>query len=126
MSGEFTGIVRVDCVLNQEKVLKILEINADYPDGLILHDFTYSALLGEGKKSLHRDQFLQLFDPKKRILIMYKEGSFFKDAYYQEFLTLKEAGFEVYFGSDEELEISEGTCFFQGKEIGCIKRTMEV
>jgi D-alanine-D-alanine ligase-like ATP-grasp enzyme len=29
---DFTGIIRVDIVLNAENKLKILEINADYPD----------------------------------------------------------------------------------------------
>lgn len=57
---------------------------------------------------------------------MYKDGSFFKDAYYQEFLKLKEAGFEVYFGSDEELEFRNGKCYFDGKAIDVIKRVMEV
>ena len=58
---------------------------------------------------------------------MYKEGSFFKDAYYQEYLILKNAGFEVYFGADTELDFNEnGNCFYKNKLITTIKRCMEV
>lgn len=44
ISNEFTGIIRFDCMINSHGELKIIELNADYPDGLILHDSSVSVI----------------------------------------------------------------------------------
>ena len=54
-------------MLNHGNKPKIIEINADYPDGIILHDATFSVLSGI-KNSLHQENFFKLFDKNKNIL----------------------------------------------------------
>jgi hypothetical protein len=49
---------------------KILEINADYPDGLLMHDATYSLLSG-APTTKNLDGYLQLFEHSDTIFILY-------------------------------------------------------
>jgi hypothetical protein len=88
LKKDFTGIFRYDILVNQNKEYKIIEINSDYPDGLILHDYTYSTLLGE-KDHKNTQLYLQLFDKQQTIFILYPSDAEFLDAYYQEYETLK-------------------------------------
>lgn len=67
-------------------------MNADYPDGLLLHDRTYGTLQGK-PSSLHRQLLLELLPPveaKKVIFVLYPEGAGFVDAYFQEYFTLQQ------------------------------------
>ena len=72
LCGEFTGVIRFDCMLNARDELKIIEINTDYPDGLILHDYTYS-ILADTQTTIHTDVFCDLFLPHEMIFIAYPE-----------------------------------------------------
>jgi hypothetical protein len=74
LSGDFTGILRYDVLLDQNGEFKIIEINADYPDGLILHDYTYSTLLGADEHK-NTQLYLQLFSPEQTIFILYPKGA---------------------------------------------------
>jgi hypothetical protein len=94
----YTGVVRFDCVLNEAGEIKILELNADYPDGLLLHDYTYSALSGTSSK-LHEKAFLKFFPPDVQIHISHAADAHFLDAYHLEKKSLEAAGHAVTIGS---------------------------
>ncbi|MEZ4195115.1 MAG: hypothetical protein R3B53_01820 [Candidatus Paceibacterota bacterium] len=96
----YTGVVRFDCVLNERNELKILELNADYPDGLLLHDKTYS-VLSEALCSVHEDAFLSYFPVQTLIHISYAKDAHFLDAYYTEAEVLARNGHQVSIGSGE-------------------------
>lgn len=117
-------MVRFDCMLNHENKPKIIEINADYPDGLLLHDASFSVLSQE-KNSLHHDLFLKFFDKNKNIFIAFPKNAFFQDAYYSEFLVLQNAGFSVFYGNYEDLERRDGKIFYKNSEIHIIRRCTE-
>lgn len=125
ISGDFTGIVRFDCMVNSRGELRVIEINSDYPDGLILHDWTVSAL--EQKTSiLHAESFLKFFDKTKNIFIAYPDEAFFRDAYYREYELLKDNGFTVFIGNYSYLERRGEELFFEGARIDTIRRCIEV
>ncbi|GHV21593.1 hypothetical protein FACS1894176_06570 [Bacteroidia bacterium] len=88
LQGNFTGILRYDVLLDQNGDFKVIEINADYPDGLVLHDYTYSTLFGADDHK-NTQLYLQLFDPEQTIFVLYPKDARFVDAYYQEYETLK-------------------------------------
>ncbi|HMS91765.1 MAG TPA: hypothetical protein PKC87_06075, partial [Candidatus Absconditabacterales bacterium] len=125
LSNTFTGVVRLDCVLDQSGNTKILEINADYPDGLLMHDFTYSVISGFPTiKNLAMYQ--QLFDKNHTIFVLYKKGTFFVDAYYTEYYLLQQLGYTCYIGTEEDLTFDDGNVFFKGNIIHVIRRCMEI
>jgi len=93
----YTGIVRFDCVVADGKI-KILELNADYPDGLLLHDKTYGLLAGSPCQ-VHESAFLSYFPPKTMIHISHAKEAYFLDAYYTEAATLEAAGHTVSLGA---------------------------
>lgn len=98
----YTGVVRFDCVLNKRNELKILELNADYPDGLLLHDKTYGVLSGEDCL-VHEEAFLSYFPPQSSIHISHVKDAHFLDAYYTEAAVLAEAGHQVSIGAEDPL-----------------------
>ncbi len=125
LSNTFTWVIRLDCVLDQEGKAKILEINADYPDGLLMHDFTYSALSWTPiTKNL--DMFTQLFDISDSILILYKKWTFFLDAYYTEYNLLKKLWYACYIWTEEDLDFVDWLVYFEEHIIDVIRRCMEV
>lgn len=84
VTKEFTGVVRFDCIWNaQSDAVKILEINCDYPDGLVLHDITYSVLNGS-ECTLHQDNLNKLFETDESVHVLYSQRAHFLDSYYAE------------------------------------------
>ncbi len=101
IDSDYTGVVRFDCIWDEKnQTVKILEINCDYPDGLLLHDATYSALNNEPCNK-HHSLYKQLFTPNESVHILYSKKAVFLDGYFAEFETLKELGTEVTIGADE-------------------------
>ena len=89
---EYTGTVRFDCLWNPEtQSASILEINCDYPDGLLLHDKTVSSLSGK-TCAKHQSLYSELFDPNEVVDILYSPEAFFLDGYQAEANHLKERG----------------------------------
>lgn len=82
-----------------------MEINADYPDGLLMHDATYSLLSGSSTTK-NLDLYLQLFDKTDTILILYPAESTFVDAYYTEYNLLTQYGYRCYIGTEKDVSIS--------------------
>lgn len=121
---DFSGIIRMDCVVNTEGKIKILEVNADYPDGLLMHDHTYSLLLGE-KTRRHVGALEKLLNSENTIFVLYPEEAFFKDAYYAEYQTLRDLGYQCYIGTPKDLEVKDGKIYSKGVRIDCIRRCME-
>lgn len=100
ITDEFTGVVRFDCIIDSTTdEFKILEINCDYPDGLILHDKTYSALQNEDL-SLHENLLTELFDKDKAIAILHSKKATFIDGYHAEKIALEKMFKDVEIGSD--------------------------
>lgn len=95
----YDGVVRFDCVLNERGEIKILELNADYPDGLLLHDKTYSVLSGR-PCAVHESAFLSYFPDQTSIHISHARDAKFLDAYYAEAAILREVGHHVTIGAD--------------------------
>lgn len=84
ITDNFTGVVRFDCAIDDTTGdVKILEINCDYPDGLLMHDNTYS-VLSDSQTTLHKDLLRILTDNAKHIHILHPENAFFLDAYQTE------------------------------------------
>lgn len=125
IDGEFTGIIRWDCVVTEDGDIKVLELNADYPDWLLLHDTTYSNTI-DNWEHLHRDLYLKLFDDKDDILILYPEGSVFLDAYHTEYLVLKNTWKRVHIGTPQDIIIKDDQVYFWDNKINYIKRCTEV
>ncbi len=76
-------IVVDDGSIDDTKSVSILEINCDYPDGLLLHDKTYSALSGT-KSTLHHDLLNQLFEEDEEVHVLHHPDAFFLDGYHAE------------------------------------------
>jgi len=84
LSNDFTGVVRFDCVIDQNtNTPKILEINCDYPDGLILHDKTFGVLSGS-TSTLHQDGLHSLLKESEDITILHSPHASFVDGYHAE------------------------------------------
>jgi len=96
--SDYTGVVRFDCVLDDTGAVKVLELNADYPDGLLLHDATYSALT-DSVCTLHTDNYLKLFSNQAAVHISHPAEAVFLDAFYTEKLALEAAGHQVSIGA---------------------------
>lgn len=125
LSNTFTWVVRLDCVLDQSGNTKILEINADYPDWLLMHDVTYSVLSGFPTiKNLAMYQ--QLFDKKHSIFVLYKKWTFFVDAYYTEYHLLQQFWYTCYIWTEEDLVFDDWNVFFKWHTIHVIRRCMEI
>lgn len=125
LSNVFTWIVRLDCVLDQQGNTKILEINADYPDWLLMHDFTYS-VLSWLSTTKNLDMYTQLFDKKHSIFVLYKKWTFFLDAYYTEYNLLQKCWYTCYIWTEEDLSFVDWNVFFDGHSIDVIRRCMEI
>lgn len=100
IDSEYTGVIRFDCIWDrQTNDIKILEINCDYPDGLVLHDATYSALC-DTNCALHQNLLQELFEPEESIHILHSEKAYFLDGYYTEYNLLKNTKRNVTIGYD--------------------------
>lgn len=121
----YSWVIRFDCVINQENKPKLIEINADYPDGLLMHDATFSLLKWE-KTTTNLDNYLKLFNKEETIFIIYKKWTFFLDAYYTEYELLKKLWFKVFIWNYEDLEFRWENIYFEWEKIDVIRRCMEV
>lgn len=121
----FTGIIRRDCVITEKNEVKVLELNADYPDGLLLHDATYNVLTDD-TDLYHTDLYLKLFEDKDDILVLYPKESGFVDAYHTEYLALKQAWKRAYIGHPEDIIIKDNKVYIWDNQIRYIKRCMEI
>lgn len=91
LTNEYTGIVRFDCVIDAHSgAFKILELNCDYPDGLILHDKTFGVLSGT-PSTRHKDLLGKLFDSTLPCTILYSPKASFVDGYYAEQIALEDS-----------------------------------
>ena len=108
---EFTGIVRFDTMFNQNWELKLVEVNTKWPDGLLMHDNTYSALLDRDN---HRnlDLFLQLFDQNDYIFIMYENAGFI-DSHFLEYEKVKSRWYKVWIWIFEDIVFKDGFAYYQ-------------
>lgn len=125
LSNDFTWVVRLDCVLDQNNQIKILEINSDYPDGLLMHDITYS-ILSWSKLSKNLDTFSKFFDKWQKILILYPQLTFFKDAYYTEYNLLNKLWYDCYIWTEEDIVFDDWNILFEWTKIDVVRRCMEV
>ena len=100
ITDEYTGIVRFDCIWEPATgSVKILEINCDYPDGLLLHDSTYSVLTST-ETNLHHNLFLELLNEAESVYVLHNEHAFFVDSYHAEHNKLTHHGKESFIGYD--------------------------
>ena len=82
IDDEYTGVVRFDCLWNPvTETVSILEINCDYPDGLLLHDKTVSVLKGSTNER-HATLYEQLFEPKEDVAVLHSPTAPFVDGYH--------------------------------------------
>jgi len=75
-------------MFNTDGELKLVEANTNWPDGLLMHDITYSVLSDIPSKK-HLDLFLQFFDKNNYIFILYEKGGFI-DPHFLEYKKLQE------------------------------------
>lgn len=93
INDDYTGIVRFDCLWNPDtSQISVLEINCDYPDGLLLHDKTYTALSQQRHKT-HELLLNELYD-NQDTKVLYSGDSFFLDAYAVEANNLQALGLD--------------------------------
>lgn len=101
ITEEYTGVVRFDCVVDECGGVHVLELNADYPDGLLLHDYTYQTISGT-PCGLHKENLSALLYPIRNsaIHILHPKDAGFLDAYYAEYEHLRSLGHKVSIGSE--------------------------
>ena len=91
IDDDFTGVVRFDCLWNPvTKHMSVIELNADYPDGLLLHDKTYGTLVNQNI-STHESLLNSLFN-KEQTVVLHDPKSEFLDAYAVEADNLRTLG----------------------------------
>lgn len=118
----YTGVVRCDCMFDQNWDLKLVELNTKWPDGLLLHDYTYAALSWEDCR-LHLDMFLSMFSKDEHIFILYKEHPFV-DQHYLEYEKLKEHGFSVDIGTFDDLTFEDNFVYSNWKNVQIFRLSM--
>lgn len=117
--GNFTGIVRFDCMFNTDWKLKLVEVNTKWPDWLLMHDNTYSILSGTFcNKNL--DLFLQLFDKEENIFIMYENEGFI-DSHFLEYQKIVGRWYKASIWIFENLEFRDDSIFFDGNIVDVIR-----
>jgi hypothetical protein len=60
-------------MFDKNGVLKLVEMNTKWPDGLLMHDNTYS-LLNDAPSDRNLELFLKLFDHNKSLFILYENA----------------------------------------------------
>lgn len=127
LTNNFTWIIRLDCMYSTKEELKVIEINADYPDGLLMHDNTYN-VIGDSLENIYpnKDLFLKLFPNRnKTVFIAYPKDAFFRDAYFTEYNTLIDSWISAYIWNMEDLSKKWNELYFQDIKIDIIKRCIE-
>lgn len=116
---DFTGIVRFDTMFNQNWELKLVEVNTKWPDWLLMHDNTYSALL-DRENNRNLDLFLQLFDKEDYIFIMY-EKAWFIDSHFLEYEKVKSRWYKVWIWTFEDITFKEWFAYYQDNKINILR-----
>lgn len=129
------GIVRVD--LFHGNIPKLVEINADFPDGFFMHDVTSSAIKNMiTSQELHHasntDLFAELLKSENvqaddHIFVGYNGNRLFLDEFALTMIKLNERGWHnISIGAFEDLHFEDGTCYFQDKPVNVIRRGAEL
>lgn len=116
---EFTGIVRFDTMFNQNWELKLVEVNTKWPDGLLMHDTTYSTLLDK-PNNRNLDLFLQLFNKDDYIFIMY-EKAWFVDSHFLEYEKVKARWYKLWIWTFEDIEFRDWFAYYQNNRIDVLR-----
>ncbi len=132
---DFLGIIRVDLFYGEEA--KIVEINADFPDGFFMHDVSSQTMLTNFKNNnlsnpVHFKLFSELlidsganFD--SNIFIGYEKDRFFVDEFYLTEIKLKKLGWKnIFVGAFEDLIYKDNYFYFNSKKIDVIRRGSEL
>jgi hypothetical protein len=124
---KFSGFIRLDCMVDSRtKAFKIIEINSDNPDGLLLHDHTFSTT-SKKLSSVHHDIFSKSVPKKSEyIFVLYPEDAFFLDSYYCEYLFLQGLGYECGIGTHKDLKHKGDYFFHNDKKVTTIRRCTEI
>lgn len=128
------GVVRVDLFYGKHP--KIIEINADFPDGLFMHDVSSQSIQKINGTDLKFDsnirQFLELLKAHKvkltdSIFIGHNKGRIFLDEFELTRLKLNSHGFQnVAIGAFEDLVFKKNAFFYKGKRVDVIRRGSEL
>lgn len=116
---EFTGVVRFDTMFNQKWELKLVEVNTKWPDWLLMHDNTYSALL-DRENNRNLDLFVQLFDKEEYIFIMY-ENAWFIDSHFLEYEKVKSRWYKVWIWTFEDIIFKDWFAYYQENKIDVLR-----
>jgi len=116
---EFTWIVRFDTMFNSNWELKLVEVNTKWPDGLLMHDNTYSALLDQ-PNNRNLDLFLQLFNQNDYIFIMYENAGFI-DSHFLEYEKVKSRGYKVWIWTFDDIVFKDWFAYYQDNKIDVLR-----
>ncbi len=116
---EFTGIVRFDTMFNKNWELKLVEVNTKWPDWLLMHDNTYSALLDKSSNR-NLDLFLQLFDKNDYIFIMH-ENAWFIDSHFLEYEKVRTKWYKVWIWTFEDIIFKNWFAYYQNNKINVLR-----
>ncbi len=116
---KFTWIVRFDTMFNHNWELKLVEVNTKRPDGLLMHDNTYSALLDQSSNR-NLDLFLQLFAKNDYIFIMY-ENAWFIDSHFLEYEKVKSRWYNVWIWTFEDIVFKDWFAYYQNNKIDVLR-----
>lgn len=125
MTWDYTWMIRFDCILDTTWRIKLLELNADYPDWILMHDYTYWVLLDWKKSTNHFDKYIQFFDKNKTLFILYKK-QFFLDSFYLEYTYLLDLWYSVFIWTRDDLSFQNWTCYYQWTKIEQIRSCMDM
>lgn len=116
---EFTWIVRFDTMFNQNWEPKLVEVNAKWPDWLLIHDNIYSLLLGR-EKNRNLDLFLQLFDKEEYIFIVYEEPCAI-DVPFLEYETLKSKWYKTWVWTFDDIVFKDWFAYYKNNKIDVLR-----
>lgn len=131
----FVGIIRVD--LFYGKTPKIVEINADFPDGFFMHDITVKEILETtgikiSKLPDHAKIFSRLLESeglnkKSHIFIGYNKERAFIDEFALTKIQLEKLGWKnISIGPFEKLKYKNCEFYFKNNPIKAIRRGAEI
>lgn len=118
----YTGIVRFDCMIDANNNLKLVEANTNWPDGLLMHDITYS-VLSWTNNTTHLDLFLQFFNKDEYIFILYEKW-WFEDVHFLEYEKIKSMWYTVWIWAFDDIEFKDNAAFFKDKKIDTMRLSM--
>jgi hypothetical protein len=132
---DFVGIIRPDLFWADSP--KLVELNADFPDGFFMHDVTADAMLLNLDKNnfysiSHSKLFSRLLEEcgavkDSHIFIGYNKNRFFVDEFYLTELKLKELGWNnISVGTFEDLVYRDEKFYYNDCHIDIIRRGAEL